>query len=129
VGIDIHCSDASLAAPGYWNVMVWIGMAPIGPEIECHQCGLVGGVCHWGVGFEVSNAQARSSVFSLLAACRSRCRILGSFLSTMSACVLLVSCHDDNRPNSESVYQHQLNVFLIRVAVVMVSVHSNRNST
>jgi hypothetical protein len=39
------------------------------------------------VGFEVSYAQARPSVAFTSDACGSRCKTLGSFCSTMSACM------------------------------------------
>ena len=35
-------------------------------------------------------------------------------------------CHDNNELNLSTISQHQLNVFLIRVAVFMVSLHSNK---
>jgi hypothetical protein len=48
-------------------------------------------VCHyWGVGFEVSNAQAKPSQVSLFlpAACQSKCRSLSYLSSIMSAFML-----------------------------------------
>ena len=57
-----------------------------------------------------------------------RCRPLSYSPTATSACLLPCSHHNDNQLNSETVRKiPQLNILLIRVAVVMVSIHSNRN--
>ena len=86
----------------------------------------------WGVGFEVSYAQATPNVgdSSLPVAYRSRCRHLSSSPSPMSA----VCCHvlpammimDET---SENISQLQLNVFHYKSCCVMVSLQSNRAIT
>jgi hypothetical protein len=48
----------------------------------------------------------------------------------MSAWMLLCSCLDDNGQNlSEPVCHPQLNVILVRVVLVMLSVHSSKTLT
>ena len=85
-------------------VVVWIRMASICSWmwLVSHQgvalferikgirrCGLVGGSVSLGVGFEVSEAPAKSDgPLALPGACQSGCRTLSYHCSTMSACTL-----------------------------------------
>ena len=67
------------------------------------RCGLVGGSLSLGLGFEVSEAQARPrGSISLPVACGSRCRTLSSFSCTMSACMPPAGLRLRNLPASAS---------------------------
>lgn len=81
-----------------------------------------------GVGYEVSKVRARPSVTLFLLSMD-----LAVEFSVLPAPCLPAwyhaSCHDKNGLNPWTVSQLQLNVILYRVALVTVSLHSNRTWT
>lgn len=98
-----------VALLGVWSC--WSRYAPVGGSVS------------QGVGFEVSKAQAKpSGSLSLPASCQSECGTLSYHFSTMSVLLqtMLLTMTIMDKASA-------IKFFLIRVAVVRVSLHSERN--
>lgn len=79
-----------------------------------------------GVGFEVSEIQARLIVTLYSVTCRYRCRILCCLSSALSACLL--ACFPSwywAKPLESNTDSEMLS--FVRVAMVMISLHNNRH--
>jgi len=93
---------------------IWMKMAPTGSleVVIWRRCGLLEKVCHWGVGFEVSDAQARPNVTLSLPAANPDIELPDPSAAPCLPVCCPVSHHDNNELNLWTVSQSQLNVFL-----------------
>jgi len=108
----------------WWFDYAWLREWPYLEMWPCwSRCGLVGGSCHCGHGLEDPHPSCLESSL-LLAAFGTRGRTLCSYTMSWHVPTLMIMDW-----SSERVSQTQCNVVLIRLALVMVSVHNSKTLT
>ena len=83
-------------------------------------------LCHWGWALRFQNVQARPSVFLFLLPADLNVELITIFPALCLPGCCHASCHNDNRLNSETVSQHQLNAFFYENCCGYRCLHTNR---